>query len=222
MKVIFAYDEGKDVWCLLNKGKSSNNSSVPTRVYEQLVARCGEDPTLEMVEGFVRAYIAEKGIDVQEHIRKYQQDWDTVAGEYQQRAEALFGVSLPRDIHAYLTVNNRRPYNIKNDFFFVTVPVFYPRKIAMHELWHFYTWYGLGPDEEQRLGALKYNDLKESLTVLLNVECKDLMPEGAYDEGYPQHQDIREKILNFWTREKSITKLWDYLGALSSEAYGAV
>jgi hypothetical protein len=40
----------------------------------------------------------------------------------------------------------------------------------MHELWHFYTWYGLGVDQEERLGKEKYNDLKEALTVLINIE----------------------------------------------------
>ena len=57
--------------------------------------------------------------------------------------------------------------------------------IFEYNLWHFYTWYGLGADQEQKLGKQKYNDLKEALTVLLNVECKDLMPEGVSDGGYP-------------------------------------
>jgi hypothetical protein len=32
----------------------------------------------------------------------------------------------------------------------------------MHELWHFYTWYGLGAGEEARLGKERYNTLKEA------------------------------------------------------------
>ena len=84
----------------------------------------------------------------------------------------------------------------------------------MHELWHFYTWYGLGTDQERKLGRQKYNDLKESLTVLLNVECNDLMPAGIQDNGYPQHQELRAMILDFWAHEKSIIKLWDYLISL--------
>jgi hypothetical protein len=81
----------------------------------------------------------------------------------------------------------------------------------MHELWHFYTWYGLGADQEEKIGKQKYNDLKEALTVLLNVECEDLLPEGVIDTGYPQHQEIREKILQYWEKEKNIKNLWNYL-----------
>ncbi len=81
----------------------------------------------------------------------------------------------------------------------------------MHELWHFYTWYGLGIDQEEKLGKAKYNDLKEALSVLLNVECKDLMSEGKHDKGYPQHAELREQILHFWENEKDIRKLWDYI-----------
>ena len=74
----------------------------------------------------------------------------------------------------------------------------------IHELWHFYTWYSVGKKLEKELGNVKYNDLKESLTVLLNVECADLMPAGVKDEGYPQHQQMREKILQKWAEHKDL------------------
>ena len=83
----------------------------------------------------------------------------------------------------------------------------------MHELWHFYTLYGLGTDQEEKIGKQKYNDLKESLTVLLNVECKNLLPEGVVDMGYTQHQDLRKKILEYWEKDKNIKNLWNYLSA---------
>lgn len=81
----------------------------------------------------------------------------------------------------------------------------------MHELWHFYTWYGLGADQEERISKEKYNDLKEALTVLLNVEYKDLLPEGMTDTGYPQHQEIRQRILKYWEKDRNIQNLWNCL-----------
>ena len=53
MKVTFTYDEGKDIWCLLNYGKSSMNSKTQTKVYEQLVSFCGENPTKEDASKFI-------------------------------------------------------------------------------------------------------------------------------------------------------------------------
>lgn len=80
----------------------------------------------------------------------------------------------------------------------------------MHELWHFYTWQVFGKDEE-RIGKEKYNEIKEALTILLNVECKDLLEEGKEDKGYRQHQELRATILQFWNEKKDIRKLWNAL-----------
>lgn len=211
MKIHFAYEKDKDVWCLLNKGKSSNNSQNPTKQYEQLIARYGEDPTAEDVLAFVDQYVAENEIDIPKSIKAFQEDWESVSSEFQKRAEAIFGTSLPNDVTAYLTINSRCPYNIKDDFFYISLQSNQTRRTIMHELWHFYTWYGLGTGQEERLGKQKYNDLKEALTVLLNVECKNLLPERAVDSGYTQHQEIRERILEYWKKDRNIINLWNYL-----------
>lgn len=41
-------------------------------------------------------------------------------------------------------------------------------------------WQSLGRKNRQG----KYNKIKEALTVLLNIECKDLLPEGVTDNDY--------------------------------------
>lgn len=205
--VIFQYDLEEDIWCLLNKGKSSNNSQSPTKAYIQLVEQYGDNPTRDNV----MAFIENKNIDFPGYRNRFQKDWEEIADEFQKRAELIFGVSLPADICAYLTINNRCPYSIESNSFFVSVDSSFSRETTMHELWHFYTWYGLGTDQEEKLGKTRYNDLKEALTVLLNIECKDLMSEDKSDRGYPQHIALREQILHFWQNEKDIQKLWDHL-----------
>jgi hypothetical protein len=213
MKVTFAYDHEKDVWCLLNKGKSSNNSQNATKVYEEFVAKYGEVPTSETTSVFIKEYIAENQIDLDQLIARYQDELDSVAEEFQMRAENIFGAKLPQNVTAYLTVNPRAPYSIENNYFYIPTAATSVKKTSMHELWHFYTWYGLGEGEEGRLGKQKYNDLKEVLTVLLNVECKDLLG-GAQDNGYPQHKELREKALDFWAKDQNIRNLWEYLVSL--------
>lgn len=212
MKVIFQHNIERDIWCLLNKGKSSNNSQSPTKVYERLFAEHGDNLTHDNVAAFIEKYAVDEGVDFEERAATYQKEWETIADEYHRRAETIFGVSLPNDVRGYLTVNNRCPYSIEDNMFFVSVASLSPKETTMHELWHFYTWYGLGTDQEEKLGKTKYNDLKEALSVLLNVECKDLMSEGKHDKGYPQHTELREQILSFWENEKDIRKLWDYIG----------
>ena len=77
----------------------------------------------------------------------------------------------------------------------------------MHELLHFYTWHAFGKKlVDEGLSKLAYNDIKESLTELLNLEFSDLMG-GKLDTGYPQHQEMRKKIKEVWKSEKDIDKL---------------
>ncbi len=211
MQVNFTYEKNKDIWCLLNKGKSSNNSQNSTKQYEQLIEKYGENPTAETTAVFVDEYVAENKIDIPKCIDDFQKDWESISAEFQKRAEAIFDISLPNNITAHLTINSRCPYSIQDSFFYVSLQSPQAMRTVMHELWHFYTWYGLGADQEEKLGKQKYNDLKEALTVLLNVEFKDLLPEGITDTGYPQHQEIREKILEYWEKDRNINNLWKYL-----------
>jgi len=208
MKLTFQYNKNKDTWCLLNKGKSSNNNPNPTKVYVLLTSRYGEHPTNEETSIFIDDFLLENDIQIESYIEIYRQEWAMVANEYHRRAEAIFNVSLPHDVTAYLTINNRNPYSIPDNLFYVTVPRDTVRKTVMHELWHFYTWYGLGTEQENLLGKDKYNTAKEALTVLLNIECADLLPAGISDEGYPQHQELRKNILDIWQSEKNIQSLW--------------
>lgn len=214
MDIIFQYSKEKDVWCILSKGKSSNNSPTPTKIYELLVSQYGENPTPEMVDMFVDKYISENNINIPKSLETYQEDWRTVSSEYKKRAESIFHVSLPDNITAFLTINNRCPYSIEENNFFVSLQNESVRRTVMHELWHFYTWYRFGDDQVKKIGAQKYNDLKEALTVLLNIECNDLLPSMVQDIGYPQHQGIREGIMEFWKNNRDIKELWNYLVVL--------
>jgi hypothetical protein len=211
MEVEYKYDRSRDIRCLLTKGKGSYNSSHATKAYEQLVAFKGEEPTENDTDEFIEKYLLDNSIDTETWSQKYQKEWSEVSTEYQKRAEAIFGVTLPANVTGFLTINERCPYMIKDNFFYISVPTASANRIALHELWHFYTWYGLGEKEQDRLGKEKYNEFKESLTVLLNIECADLLGEGVVDAGYPQHQEIRSEITDFWMKSKDIKALWNHL-----------
>lgn len=208
MKLKFEYNKEKDIWCLLNKGKSSNNSPTPTRTYSELVSVYGENPDEKSTSLFIDQYFETGNYDVTEYIKKYKKEFEAISSEYQKIAEKVFGLPLNEKITVYLTINNRCPYSIEEKWFFVSVSRNSPIRTIMHELWHFYTWQKFGADEEKKIGAKKYNDIKEALTVLLNVECKHLLPEGAIDMGYQQHQELRNRILELWKQNPDIDYIW--------------
>lgn len=212
MKVTFEYNQDKDIWCLLNKGKSSINSPTPTKIYGNLIKDFGDNTNEKDTKFFIEKYISDNNINTKEIVEKYQKNWNCISNEFQRIAEKIFGISLNKDIKAFLTINDRCPYNIRESSFFVTMPNdLYLRKVAMHELWHFYTWYKFGITWEDKIGKEKYNEIKESLTILLNVECKDLLPENIIDKGYTQHEELRKKIISLWKETKDIDRVWNNL-----------
>lgn len=193
---------------MLTKGKSSNNSSYPTKVYTELVKKIDDNPDERSTSIFIDQYKADRDIDIVEYINKSKKEFAVISNEFIKTAEKVFGVSLNDKITVYLTVNNRCPYNIEEKWFFISLSYNFSTTIIMHELWHFYTWEKFG-SEQDRIGKEKYNHIKEALTVLLNVECKHLFPEGVEDQGYPQHQELREKILDFWKEKPDIDFVWE-------------
>lgn len=209
-KIKFAYDKSKDIWCLMNKGKSSDNSSFPTKVYKKMVDEMGDNPSEETTSVFIDKYLAENNYNTAEIIKKFEDDSTKPFETFTKRAEEIFGLKLEKEVTAYLTVNNRCPYNISENYFFVTISHESPTSTVMHELWHFYTWYKFGITDESILGKQKYNDLKEALTVLLNVEFPDLL-NSKKDFGYPQHQELRAKILTLWQEKPDIEFVWKSL-----------
>jgi hypothetical protein len=211
MKLTFTYEREKDILCILNYGKTSFNSQASTKVYEQLISQSGDIPTEKEVSEFIDKYLVMNQVSIEAYLIEYQKDWAIIEEQYTQRAESIFKVSLQNNVTTYLTINNRCPYSIEENLFFASIPAYSMRKTAMHELWHFYTWYAFGIMWEEKIGKQEYNDIKEALTVLLNVECKDLLPEGITDNGYLQHRELRQKILEIWNQEKDIEKLWAIL-----------
>lgn len=208
MNLIFSYNKEKDIDCILRVGPKSSNSPNPTETYKKIVSQYGENPSREQISEFIDKYIEGRKYTADEYISKYQKDFDEIKDRYIKSAEKVFGVKLDENVTAYLTAAGRYPYNLEQYFFFVG---FGGRSnpVAIHELWHFYTWKVFGLEEERKIGMKKYNDIKESLTVLLNLECQDILEEE--DEGYPQHQEYRKEISKLWKEGKDIKDIWNHM-----------
>lgn len=211
MKVEFKYNEDSDIDCLLDKGPGSNNQpGLQTKTYVELLKFTSDVKNVEKVREFVRKYVKKHELDLSSKAAQLQEKWNQISSEFEKRAEKVFDITINDTISAYLTITGRFPYNIEKKLFFVSVLRDNANSIAMHELWHFYTWHKFGQEEMDKLGYQKYNDLKEALTVLLNIECANLL-NGEIDNGYPQHQKLREKITGYWSKNKNINELWEYL-----------
>ncbi len=211
MKVNFLYNEDKDIDCLLSIGGGSQNQPrSKTKTYEALLAHTSDLGNREMVREFVRNFIRDNKLDPQRDALVIQGNWDMISERFEKCAERVFCVSIIDIISAYLTITGRFPYRFDEKYFYVSARKTNVNAIAMHELWHFYTWHKFGREMERKIGMEKYNDVKEALTVLLNIECSLLMG-GEIDKGYPQHQELRNKITDIWNKNKDIDEVWNHI-----------
>ncbi len=203
----FKYDLDKDVDNFI-AGTRARNNALPTKLQQSYIDKHGPNYTENMVRKFLESFISQTGLDTTKSLESINQNWRKIEKPFIARMEQIFNISYPASkITTYLTTNQRCTYNIQDNYFFVYFASKFTNGIIMHELFHFYTWHAfhdelteVGVDENQ------YNDLKESLTELLNIEFVDLM-EGAHDQGYPQHTNMRKTVRETWNETKNIKKV---------------
>ena len=142
----------------------------------------------------------------------FAKSWGKIEKEYFRRLEKITSKKFPcKKVMAFLTTASRCPYDpkIESASFFINFFSGIPNAIKTcgHELMHIHFHNTDWKYVEEKIGYEKTKDLKESLTVLLNLEFKDLLI--AYDEGYPKHKELRGFIESEWKKEKDFKKLLD-------------
>lgn len=206
-KVEFKYDFDKDVSNFI-AGTRAKNSSKPTKLQQSYIDVYGSDYAEVKVREFLKSYIPKLSFGATKSIELVERDWRKIEEQFITRTEQIFGISYPTpEITAYLTTNQRCTYNIQENYFFVYFASKSPNRTIMHELFHFYTWHAFHDNLiKSGISESQYNDEKESLTELLNIEFVDLM-EGAHDDGYPQHAEMRLKVKELWSKTKNLRKV---------------
>jgi hypothetical protein len=90
---------------------------------------------------------------------------------------------------------------------------------AMHELMHFmFLTYYLETCQEQGLSERQIWAIKESFTMLLNVEFDDL--QFNWDKGYPEHKELRLVIKKAWLKYHDFDKTLDKAIAFTKKKDG--
>lgn len=134
--------------------------------------------------------------------------WKLVEKEYFKRLEKITGKKLKaKTIRAYSTLAGRCPYDPKESSFMFNFFSSIPSVLATagHEIFHLHFHENYFKDVEKVLGNRKTHDLKEALTVLLNLEFKDLW--FILDKGYDSHKELRVFIEEQWKQDKNFNNL---------------
>lgn len=206
MHITFKYDAGKDAENFL-KSASAVNSKKPTKLQRLYREKYGTDPEPEHATAFIIEYQKAHQINLEQKRQEIEAGWQSIEPKVIERMERIFGITYPHDLTAYFSTNSRCRYDISSNYFFVHLKDSHPNGTIVHELLHFYTWAAFHQELEQGgISSERYNDIKEALTVLLNMEFADLL--GNYEDvGYPQHADLRKHIQSLWLDSHDLKKV---------------
>ncbi len=201
-KLSIRYDLEKDIENFI-KGKNSINSQITTKLQEKYESINDSDYSEDKVRLFLESN--SRDINFEQISIKIKDQWNLIENEFLSRCEEIFDIRLESEVIGYLSQNQKCTYNWRENYFFIYCNSLNPLKTIMHELLHFYThrkYDSLGIDSK------KFNDIKESLTVLLNVDFSDLM-NGEEDRGYDQHQQMRIEILQMRKEGHTIDQIFN-------------
>ena len=207
MKLHFAYNIEKDIKNFIN-GTRAVNSKKLIKFQISFSEKYGDNFEVENVKAFIEEQDKINGFDAKKEIVAIEERWKIAEPIFIERVEKIFDISYPAPtITVYLTHNERCTYNTEQNYFFVRIGSEFSNNTIMHELLHFYTWHAFGKKLlDGGFSKLVYNDIKESLTELLNLEFSDLM-NGKPDTGYPQHQEMRAKIRELWQKDNNVARV---------------
>ncbi len=215
VKVIFKFDKEKDLqnnWFAINfksdleKGRKFNNI-LP------LQEKC-ENRSFEDCKGEIEKFHKKihSSYLINETMNSFQSAWNNINDEFFERLRNITGNKFPfENVTAYLTTQSLCPYNFKKGNFMISIWNNIPKtlKTSAHELMHLDFHNNNWEEIEKRIGKEKTEKLKEALTVLLNLEFRDLWFVKDKGKNSEEQQKLREFIKKEWLENKNYKSLLD-------------
>ena len=218
-KVSFYYDFKRDAWSwivfarrkskiyglenrldfipseLLKKIRGKNKKSAEKLVYYHLI----NNP-----KNKIRRMVIEKEMDALKNI------WRKLESRFFKRLEKITQKPIfTSNFRCYFTSGFMCPYNEKENWFMVSMWHSIPMNITTicHEILHLQFLYYYKKYCKRFLSKKQIEDLKESLTFLLNTNFNDLIL--SRDIGYPIHKKLRLKLEKIWEKDKNFKNFLD-------------
>ena len=221
-KITFNYNLAKDAWSwvLIAKDKDVwglNWRDQIAHISDELLEKI-EKTSFFRAQKIVENYIKKnenkeyKNKIMYSEMQVLEKIWRLVEKDYFKILSKITQKPIFKDkFDCYFTSGCMCPYNEEEGWFMVSIWHSIPSSVTTicHEIMHlqflkYYRTYlkkrGLNSDQIEKL--------KESLTFLLNEPEFDKIIL-SYDNGYPDHRKLREKLKNIWLKNKDFKKLID-------------
>ncbi|MBU0619571.1 hypothetical protein KKC56_01595 [Patescibacteria group bacterium] len=222
IKLNFDYNLKKDAWSwvLIAKDKDmwglnwrDQIAQIPDELLEKI-----EKVSFSSAQKIVENYIAKdskkeyKDNIMNLEMQALEKSWRTVEKKYFKILSVITKQPIfTEKFSCYFTTGLMCPYNEKEDWFMVSMWHSTPFSITTicHEIMHLqFLKYYKKYLKKKGLKNDQIEDLKEALTFLLNeTEFEDIIL--SQDNGYPEHQKLRKKLKNIWSKNKNFQNLID-------------
>lgn len=213
VKVTFKFDKEKDLWnnwfavnfkSNLEKDRKFNNIPKLQEVCENKDFEECKNEIEKFHEKIYSSYL------IGETLKSFQSAWEKIGEEFFRRLKKITENEFPfENVTAYLTTQSLCPYDFKKGSFIISIWSNIPSmlRISAHELMHLDFHNNNWEEVENKIGKEKTEKLKEALTVLLNLEFRDLWfvkDEGKKSE---EQQELRKFIKKEWLKNKNYKSL---------------
>ena len=214
-KVVFKFDKEKDAKNYYDCANSDPHwgndftKSLRPEVLKKLKGKKWTEVRKDTINMLKRGYSQDKERK-EKKFKKIQKSWNKINDEYFKRLERVMKKPICcKKFIGYVTTMGRCPYNYKEPSFMISFfrPLLHVLNTTGHEIMHIQFHNTYWDYVEKQLGKEKTADLKEALTVLLNLEFGDLW--FVYDIGYEPHKELRKFIEKQWKKNPDFDILLD-------------
>lgn len=213
-KVIFKFDVEKDAknyWECANSDLSYGydfTKAIKPEVYKKLKGKKWENVKKDTIAMLERGYSKDKK-KFSSKLKKIESSWRKIEKKYFKRLEKINKKPIYTKVFTcHITTIGRCPYRPNKNSFMINIfsHVEDASLTCSHELMHLqFHNTSYWKNTEKKIGNKKTHDLKEALTVLLNLEFNDLL--NKKDKSYPNHINLRKFISKTWNKEKDFDTL---------------
>lgn len=204
-KVIFKFDKEKDWYNYWDQATCEEPIWANFCISEEAIKIC-KDKTFEECKNNLSNYTNKmyNSPFIKMTLESWEKAWGLIEKEFFKRMDKLMKNKFTEDISAYLTTLRTCSYDPDEIYFMISFFSSIPKALSTcgHEIMHLYFHKFYWDKIEKQIGKEKTADLKEALTVLLNLEFKDLW--FIEDQGYNSHRTLREFISEEWKKEKDL------------------
>jgi hypothetical protein len=207
-KIIFKFDKEKDLynyWDLSNIGNSfKNNFQIDPQIKNICRGKKFEECKNQLADHLLKLH---KSKIIFINIKAVEKTWKEIENSFFKRMDKLMKNIFSEEITAYLTTAGTCPYDPEEPSFMFSLLYSLPQNLQTcgHEIMHLYFHKFYWDEIEKQIGKEKTADLKEALTILLNLEFKDLW--FVEDFGYEKHKELRKFISEAWKKENDFEVL---------------